>query len=188
MRGLPEVRDCPTREELCRHVDEVCEGVAALVKEVPPELMRSRAYPDGWSAEKNVQHVISNGRFVAKWIGLPAWFLRLFGSAPRPAKTAAELVATNRPGKRDYGWYEKGTPAGPEVYERLERGLRDTAAILKQSINRHSEEELDRLRGLFGGTSLRTFALFGLKHMVHHVGVARQRLVASRETAGVGRS
>lgn len=179
MRPLPTVRDCPTKPELLEHIREVHEGISAFVREIPPELLNGSAYPEGWTAARNVRHVAKTTRLVASWVGAPSWLMRLWGRPSKPNARASDLEPTNRPHMTDYGHYDRARAATPAELEKLIVLLDSARDRLCRAVEKKSEEELDALPAFFGGTNVRLFVLFALKHMVHHVGVARSRLEAS---------
>ncbi|MCE9597935.1 MAG: DinB family protein [Spirochaetia bacterium] len=176
MQSLPTVRSCSTREELVSHIDEVHAALCAFLREVPENLLFSQAEPEGWTVAKNMKHIASTNRLMKRWISLPVWFIKLRGK-PKPALRIEEVDATNRPNISDYGTYPEPTAVRPGAREKLVELMLNSADDLKKAIAKRSEEELDRLPGPFGGMNLRTFVLFGLKHGVHHAGVARARLL-----------
>ncbi len=173
---IPDVTSCSTREEMCQQIDAVYGAIVALLREVPDELLTAPAYPEGWTIAKNMKHIARTNRYFALWIAAPAWFLGLLGRPGKPDLRIEDLRATNRPVHYAYGNYQKGAPPRPELKKQLEEEMLTSAEALKQAIRRRTEDELDRFRGIFGGMTLRTFALFTVKHGAHHSGVVRVRL------------
>ena len=179
MLALPTVRDCDTKAALLLHIKEVHEGVRAFVRAIPLPLLNAPAYPDGWTAARNVQHSTKTTNMVSVWVALPRWLLKLFGRPKNPKARVANLRPTNRPNMTDYGRYEPADAATESDVERLIALLDAAEKKVCRAVEKRSEEELENLSGMFGGTNLRLFVLFGMRHMTHHVGVARSRLEAS---------
>ncbi|MBL8021254.1 MAG: DinB family protein [Leptospirales bacterium] len=176
MQPLPTVRSCNTREDLANHIDEIHAGLCGFLRDVPEELLFSRAEPEGWTVAKNIQHIASTNRLMTRWINLPNWIIKLRGK-PRQNQRLEELQPTNRPNLSNYGKYPEPGRVRPGAREELEKVLLTSAAGLKKAILKRPEAELDNLPGLFGKMNLRSFVLFCLKHGVHHAGVARTRLL-----------
>lgn len=173
--AIVEVHSCSTREEVLRQCDAVHEAIVRMLREMPDEYLTAPAYPEGWPAAKNIKHIARSNIYFSWYIGAPAWFLKLMGTAGK-ARRIEDMPATNRPLNFDYGSYQQAGTARPGLKESLIEDLQASAEKLKAAINQRSEEELDRFKGLFGGMDLRTFALFVIKHAAHHSGVVKTRL------------
>lgn len=187
MRALPTVILSSTREELLAQIDSVHFELIEFYRQVPADLMLTSADPDGWSVMKNMRHIISTNRYMAAYIGMPAFLLRFFGRPPRELPGLADMRVTNRPHVLDHGCYHAGRLCSEHRRERALAGIARSAEILKEAVRRRTEEELDRFRGPFGGMSLRLFVHFVLKHNVYHSGVVRARLKEEAElTATLG--
>jgi hypothetical protein len=173
-----QVHSCKTKAEVLEQLEAAQKAIMDFYRSVPYEKLNCPGVPEGWSPARNMKHVISTNKFFGLWIGLPAWFLRLFGK-PDPRKTVEASSPTNRPGITDYGTYPGSYPAKPGQKEELLRQIDESGKKFGARIAGRTEEELDTLKGAFGGMSLRAFALFVLKHNMHHTGVAKQRLDAT---------
>lgn len=173
--SFPTIVTCGTKAEILAQLAKTQESLIEFYKSVPADRWNSAGTPEGWSPARNAKHVASTYRFFGTWIGLPAWFLRLLGK-PGPQKPVEELSPTNRPGIKDYGFYRPGKPVPDAERSRLLSLIEETGQRFQQKIESRSEEELDTLKGAFGGMSLRVFSLFVLKHNIHHTNVARLRL------------
>lgn len=176
MKALPQVHSCPTKDELLRHLDEVAHGVADVLREIPDEKLFSRGEPEGWSPAKNIKHVSNTNRLMARWIALPGFFLKLLGRPGKPTLRVEDMSATNRPGITNYGVYPPSAPVPPGKKEALIEEFLCSSEALKKAVSKRSEADLDSRKGAWGGMSLRVFALFAMKHSVHHIGVARARI------------
>ena len=156
-----------------RQCDELYAAIAEFIREVPEDQLTVNAFPEGWSVAKNIRHINRSTRLFMRWTRAPRWLIALRGKAKNPGRVE-KLTATNRPPHYDYGTYQKRAPAPAGLRQQLIDELMAAADFYKQSLALRTEEELDSLMGLFGG-SLRTFSLFTLKHASHHVGVAKKR-------------
>ena len=176
VRTLPEIRSCANREELIRHCDEVREEILEFIGEIPDDYLDTPAFPDGWTAARNVRHVASSARLFSRWVGAPAWLLKLRGRVKGPVKPIEEQIATNRPANYDYGSYPNPKPVQAGLREKIVKEFNESVDKLKKSIMTRTDEELLTFKGAFGGMNLMVFTLFTLKHMAHHLDVVRQRL------------
>ncbi len=176
MKSLPTVHSCPTKEELLQHLDELTHSVADVLREIPGEKLFSKGEPEGWSPARNIAHVAKTNRLLAKWIALPRFLLKLLGRPGKPKLRVEEVSATNRPGITNYGIYHPSDAVPPGKKERLIQDFIASGETLKKAVSKHTDTDLDSMRGAWGGMSLRVFALFAMKHAVHHIGVARSRL------------
>ena len=57
--------------------------------------------------------------------------------------------------------------------------IESSAHKMNKHISKRTDEELDNLRGLFGGMTMRTFIYFLLKHNVHHTNIVKLRVEES---------
>ena len=103
--AIPEVVSCATIEEMCTQCDEVHAAIADMIREIPDELLNAAAYPEGWSASKNIKHIARSTRLFCKWIGGPDWLIALRGKVGENPTPLEKVRATNRPLNYDYGFY-----------------------------------------------------------------------------------
>ncbi len=178
MRSLPVIRFSPDKEDLLRQIDEVHNAIIEFYRETPDDLLESPASPDGWSILKNMKHVASTNRYMAAWIRLPLFILKLRGCPSKPDITVEQLRETNRPNIKNYGRYEQHGKPDDALKLKILAEISASAEKLKIAVRRRTEEELTSLSGMFGGMNLRMFVHFVLKHNVHHTNVARSRLVS----------
>lgn len=176
---FPVVYNCKTKEDLLRQISEVNDVIVEFYKKVPLNIPQKDAIPDGWSLKKNMKHVINSNNFFSKFIGLPKFLIKIFGKPKNPQIPLEKISPTNRPNITDYGKYTGKENFSTGEKEKIIQNILKSSEKLKNSVQKRTEEELDGLSGLFGGMSLRTFVLFILKHNLHHVNVARLRLLNS---------
>ena len=164
---------------MIRQCDEVHRAIVDFLNEIPDELLSAPAYPEGWSAAKNMQHIIRSNRWFARYIGMPSWLFKLFGKPKKPNLKVEDLRATNCPRNFDYGSYPTPAAVKEGLKERLAADLLESARAMNKAIMKRTEEELDAFSGPFGGMSLRTFVFLAIKHSAHHTNVVKIRLAAA---------
>ncbi|MBP7281662.1 MAG: DinB family protein [Leptospiraceae bacterium] len=179
MQTLPTIYECKTKEELYKQVLDVHQAIIDFYRAVPDEFFGSRAIPDGWTVRRNMKHVVSTNISFGFWVGLPSFILKLFGKPKTKQPTIEALDPTNRHGITDYGKYEKSNSANPKKKEMLLKLIESSAHKMNKHISKRTDEELDNLRGLFGGMTMRTFIYFLLKHNVHHTNIVKLRVEES---------
>ncbi len=176
MQTLPTIYECKTKEELYKQVLDVHKAIADFYRSLPDDIFGCRAIPDGWSVRRNMKHVISTNFAFGVWVGLPSFILKIFGKPKAKQPTIEALDPTNRHGITNYGRYERTKSPNPKKKEMLLRLIEKSAHKLNKQISKRTEEELDLLKGMFGGMSMRTFIYFLLKHNVHHTHVVKLRI------------
>lgn len=178
MQTLPTVQFSRTVPELETQIRETHKSLADFYRSVPLDLFNADGKPEGWSPKRNLKHVTKTNNLILIWAKLPRWFIGLW---PKPKNTDSveKLRPTNRPGLTEYGSYTKSDPFTEEERERMIEEMLLSSENVAKSVSKWSEEDLDRLPGLFGGVSLRMFYLFLLKHNLHHTNVVRIRLKGS---------
>lgn len=175
MRTLPKIAASGTKDELSVQIDTVHQAIADFYREIPEEMLFSEAEPEGWSPARNMKHVISTNRSLSIWISLPAFLIKLRGRPSKIQPGVDKISPTNRPGIIDYGKYPRPGKIDAKKKEEMLAEIIQSAEKVKKAMAKWSEEDLDRLSGLFGGYSLRTFVHFLLKHNLHHTNVVRAR-------------
>jgi hypothetical protein len=183
VRHLPEVRDCNTIPEMIEHADQVCNELIAFIREIPLDYLEVKAYPEGWSASKNVTHAVGTLRLVSKWIGAPLWVIRLRGKSKMEMPSIKEVRPTNRPPRYDYGTYRAGKQSAESTREELARRLQSGFEVWKTAVQKRTEDEMENLKGAFERMNLRLFCMFAVKHAVFHLQVVRSRLESAGEAA-----
>lgn len=176
MRSLPVIVFSKNKAELVEQIDRVHRELAEFYRELPLDRMLVPADPLGWSARKNLHHIASTNRTMARYIGLPGWVLRMMGRPANASLTVEQIVPTNRPHITDHGTYRTGRTLDAKRLDRDINDLLESARMLAAAIEGKTEEQLDSLKSLFGGMTLRMFAHFVLKHSVYHSYVVRFRM------------
>ncbi len=180
MRLLPVVTFARTRQELIAQIDAVFEELLAFYRELPADRMLVSGEPQGWTVRKNLHHITAVIRLAARYIGLPAWLIALFGKPEpdtrKPEEVLEEITVTNRPHMTDYGSYGRGKPIDEKSREKDLQALREAGQRLKEAVMKRTEEELDTLRVPFLNRSLRMLAHSVLKHSLYHTSVVRYRM------------
>lgn len=176
--SFPQIHSSPTKAGIVSQIESTQKALLDFYRSFPDEKLNCPGVPEGWSAARNMKHVASTNKYFGIWIGLPNWFLRLLGR-PGKVEPVEKQSPTNRPGITDYGTYPGKYPARPGEKEQLLALIEQSGKKLRAKVEARTEEELDSLKGPFGGMNLRVLALFVLKHNIHHTGVAKQRMDAT---------
>lgn len=180
MRLLPVVTFCRTKPELIEQIDRIYRELAEFYQELPADRMLVSGEPQGWTVRTNIRHITAVTRLAARYIGLPSWFIALFGKpesdARKPEEVLEEITVTNRPHMTDYGSYGRGKPIDEKTREKDLQALREAGQRLQEAVMKRTEEELDCLRVPFPNRSLRMLAHSVLKHSVYHSSVVRYRM------------
>lgn len=176
--SFPQIHSSPTKAGIISQIESTQKALLDFYRSFPDDKLNSPGVPEGWSAARNMKHVVSTYGYFGVWIGLPKWLLRLFGK-PGLVKPVEEQSPTNRPGITDYGTYPGKHPATPGQKEKLLARIEESGNKFRAKVESRSEEELDSFKGPFGGMNLRVFALFILKHNLHHTNVAKLRIEAT---------
>lgn len=176
MKELPELADCKTKDEMLKQCDIACKALHEFIDEVPEGYLLAKADPSGWNTKTNVTHGAVTLSIIANWIKAPGFILKLRGKPKVKSLAMADMVVTNRPKHYDYGSYPVPGKKKPQLRPKLKAKVTKACEKWKKAVNQRTEEELDSYSGLFGGTTLRLFAMFSLKHMIFHAGVARLRI------------
>lgn len=176
MNPFPKVLSSETKSELIQQVKEVNDFLFQFYKDSPDLLFESSAIPEGWSIKRNLKHCTSSNYIFGWWIGLPVFILKLFGKPKNHHISIEAIKGTNRFGISDYGKYIESIQTNPIDKQKLLEEFKKSSEYFIKKIDSKSIEELNSLKAMFGGYSLRMFCLFTLKHNLHHTNVVNIRL------------
>jgi hypothetical protein len=177
VKELPELKDCKTKAEMIEQCDITCKAVLDFIDEVPEGYLRAKADPSGWTTEENLKHAATTLGIIASWVGAPTFILKLRGKPKIKTISLSKIPVTNRPTHYDYGSYPKPGKPAKHLKEKLKKLIVNKCEKWKAAVMKRTDEQLDSYSGFFSGVSLRLFAMFSLKHMLFHVGIARLRIL-----------
>ena len=173
---FPEVIESKTKQELIDQVRSCHLALRDFYSSIPDEYFLSDPLPDGWTIQRNIKHISSSNKFVAKWISAPSFLFKLLGKLKADPIPLKSIHATNRPGLTDYGQYPIGKKISPSAKNEIIERFILSGEIVCKAIEKRTEEEMHEFRGIVRGTNLNGLVYFILKHAMHHTNVVKLRL------------
>jgi len=182
---LEDVESIFTREDILENLDRIPESIAAFYSDIPPETFFAIPSDGGWSAEKNLRHLIKATQPIYLGLMSPKFTLFIFGSSKEKSRTISEIKQAYQAKLNSGSGAGVFTPIGEnkkidsDVQKKLVQDFLKLFAKYKRQIAFWEDGELDTHNmphPILGNITVREMILFSIYHLFHHTSKVEARL------------